>query len=465
MATRALLHSHSSPLAFQSSGRVTLNSDLQQNAVFPQSRQLKSATAGVVRAELFTQQPKAVNPVTSQFNRSITRAAGSTTRTESSKTDVAEVAEGAVPPAVIDDLIAFLQQELPKLFVEGGMSSARFADKVEFEDPITRYDTLAGYLFNIQMLRYLFHPVFILQDTYQSGPAEITTRWTMKMYFWLLPWRPEVVFTGLSIYGIDPRSQQFISHRDVWDSIRDNGYFSQEGLRDLVKQMMTLYSPPAQLNSPKFGVLLRRASYEVRDYPAYQVVQVNSPVQSAMDIWPSAPGTPPSPQVEKLKRYFQGANSQRKTIPEGPLMLSSPPESAGQDRILAIAVPLDADAPTPTDPDLTVGTMPRGTWAAVSFGGLPLVETFSSAAAALRADATSDGLLLASRGAGSDRSTAAADSTATDAVKGGMGLGAAASALVSYPSGSPIPFLKRNEVLYRLENFSLESVGKTISCS
>ncbi|CAI7906639.1 unnamed protein product [Closterium sp. NIES-53] len=292
-----------------------------------------------------------------------------------------------------------------------GMSSARFADKVEFEDPITRYDTLAGYLFNIQMLRYLFHPVFILQDTYQSGPAEITTRWTMKMYFWLLPWRPEVVFTGLSIYGIDPRSQQFISHRDVWDSIRDNGYFSQEGLRDLVKQMMTLYSPPAQLNSPKFGVLLRRASYE------------------------------------------------------GPLMLSSPPKSAGQDRILAIAVPLDADAPTPTDPDLTVGTMPCGTWAAVSFGGLPLVETFSSAAAALRADATSDGLLLASRGAGSDRSTAAADSTATDAVKGGTGLGAAASALVSYPSGSPIPFLKRNEVLYRLENFSLESVGKTISCS
>ncbi|CAI5486906.1 unnamed protein product [Closterium sp. Naga37s-1] len=221
---------------------------------------------------------------------------------------------------------------------------------------------------------------------WQSGPTEITTRWTMKMYFWLLPWRPEVVFTGLSIYGIDPRSQQFISHRDV------------------------------------------------RDYPAYQVVQVNSPVQSAADIWPSAPGTPPSPQVEKLKRYFQGANSQRKTIPEGPLMLSSPPESAAQDRILAIAVPLDADAPTPTDPDLTVVTMPRGTWAAVSFGGLPLVETFSSAAAALRADATSDGLLLASRGAGSDRSTDSADSTATDAVKGGTGLGAAASALVSYPS-------------------------------
>ncbi|CAI5466122.1 unnamed protein product [Closterium sp. Yama58-4] len=381
------------------------------------------------------------------------------------KTDVAEVAEAAVPPAVIADLIAFLQQELPKLFVEGGMSSARFADKVEFEDPITRYDTLAGYLFNIQMLRYLFHPVFILQDTYQSGPAEITTRWTMKMYFWLLPWRPEVVFTGLSIYGIDPLSQQFISHRDVWDSIQDNGYFSQEGLRDFVKQMMTVYSPPAQLNSPPFDVLLRRASYEVREYPAFQVVQLSSPIQSASDIWPSAPGAPSNPQVEKLKRYFQGANSQRKTILEGPLMLISPPESAGQDKLLAIAVPLGADAPTPTDPDLTVATMPRSTWAAASFGGLPLVETFSSAAATLRADATSDGLLLASRGVGSDGAKAASGSTATDVVEGGVALGAAASALVSYPSGSPIPFLKRNEVLYRLEGFTLESVGKTINIS
>ncbi|CAI5478447.1 unnamed protein product [Closterium sp. Yama58-4] len=400
-----------------------------------------------------------------KHRRSINRAAGSTTGTKIADVDSgkADVAEGAVPPAVIADLIAFLQQELPKLFVEGGMSSARFADKVEFEDPITRYDTLAGYLFNIQMLRYLFHPVFILQDTYQSGPAEITTRWTMKMYFWLLPWRPEVVFTGLSIYGIDPQSQQFISHRDVWDSIQDNGYFSQEGLRDLIKQMMTLYSPPAQLNSPPIDVLLRRASYEVRDYPAFQVVHFRSPIQSAIDIWPSAPGTPPSPAVEKLRRYFQGANIQTKTIPEGPLMLISPPDSSGQDKILAIAVPLHADAPTPTDPDLTVATMPRGTWAAASFGGLPLVETFSSAAAALRANATSDSLLLASRGAGSDGATAAPGSTATDVVQSGLTLGAAASALVSYPSGSPIPFLKRNEVLYRLEDFTLESVGKTIN--
>ena len=49
--------------------------------------------------------------------------------------------------------------------------------------------------------------------TLQSGPAEITTRWTMRMFFRLLPWVPEVVFTGLSIYGVDLPQRKFVSHK------------------------------------------------------------------------------------------------------------------------------------------------------------------------------------------------------------------------------------------------------------
>lgn len=71
----------------------------------------------------------------------------------------------------------------------------------------------------------------------QSGPNELTTRWTMKMYFKLLPWQPELVFTGLSIYGINPATGRFKSHKDVWDSIQDNAYFSREGLLDLLSQV------------------------------------------------------------------------------------------------------------------------------------------------------------------------------------------------------------------------------------
>ena len=39
----------------------------------------------------------------------------------------------------------------------------------------------AGYLFNIQFLRSLFGPQFILHGLRRTGDYEITSRWTMKM--------------------------------------------------------------------------------------------------------------------------------------------------------------------------------------------------------------------------------------------------------------------------------------------
>jgi len=41
----------------------------------------------------------------------------------------------------------------------------------------------AGYLFNIQFLRRIFNPTFTLHDLRQTGPNDITTRWTMRMEF------------------------------------------------------------------------------------------------------------------------------------------------------------------------------------------------------------------------------------------------------------------------------------------
>ena len=40
-----------------------------------------------------------------------------------------------------------------------------------------------GYLFNIQFLRRVFNPTFTLHDLRQTGPHDITTRWTMRMEF------------------------------------------------------------------------------------------------------------------------------------------------------------------------------------------------------------------------------------------------------------------------------------------
>ena len=41
----------------------------------------------------------------------------------------------------------------------------------------------SGYLFNIQFLRRVFNPTFTLHDLRQTGPNDITTRWTMCMEF------------------------------------------------------------------------------------------------------------------------------------------------------------------------------------------------------------------------------------------------------------------------------------------
>lgn len=89
----------------------------------------------------------------------------------------------------------------------------RYEAVVDFCDPITRYSTLSGYLFNIAFLRRAFDPSFTLHDMRPSvdEPYGITTRWTMSMRFTAaaaLPtrkyWNPTITFTG----GWGPRESQ-----------------------------------------------------------------------------------------------------------------------------------------------------------------------------------------------------------------------------------------------------------------
>lgn len=87
---------------------------------------------------------------------------------------------------------------------------------------------------------------------------EVTTRWTMGMQLTLSPikslWNPRLVFTGenggwpgaatprllflsacevqrpagTSIMGINPATRRFNSHRDTWDAVQQQQYFSSE---------------------------------------------------------------------------------------------------------------------------------------------------------------------------------------------------------------------------------------------
>eukprot|EP01018_Ginkgo_biloba_P016487 Gb_04672 [translate_table: standard] len=172
---------------------------------------------------------------------------------------------------VMKELMGFLERDLPHLFDEQGIDKRMYDENVEFRDPITKYDSLNGYLFNIQLLRQLFRPVFELHNVKQTGPNEITTRWTMSMTFGLLPWKPQLVFTGTSVMGVNPETGKFCSHVDYWDSLQQNDYFSFEGLMDVLKQLR-IYKTP-DLETPKYQILKRTAEYEVRKYETFIVVE------------------------------------------------------------------------------------------------------------------------------------------------------------------------------------------------
>eukprot|EP00262_Sarcandra_glabra_P015723 TRINITY_DN490_c1_g1_i2.p1 TRINITY_DN490_c1_g1~~TRINITY_DN490_c1_g1_i2.p1 ORF type:complete len:260 (-),score=22.64 TRINITY_DN490_c1_g1_i2:572-1351(-) len=171
----------------------------------------------------------------------------------------------------VNGLVDFLYKDLPHLFDEQGIDRTMYDERVKFRDPITKHDTIGGYLFNIGLLKLIFRPDFQLHNVKQTGPYEITTRWTMVMRFLPLPWKPELVFTGISIMGINPNTQKFCSHLDVWDSIKENDYFSLEGLWDVLKQLR-IYKTP-ELESPKYQILKRTANYEVRKYAPFVVVE------------------------------------------------------------------------------------------------------------------------------------------------------------------------------------------------
>ncbi|EXB76273.1 hypothetical protein L484_025630 [Morus notabilis] len=150
--------------------------------------------------------------------------------------------------AVVDvkRLVDFLYEDLPHVFDDQGIDRTAYDEHVKFSDPITKHESLSGYLFNIAFLKTLFKPQLQLHWVKQTGPHEITARWTVVMEYVLLPWKPELVLTGTSIMGINPETGKFCTHVDLWDSVRENNFFSMEAFWYIIKQVRK-YSPLAAM--------------------------------------------------------------------------------------------------------------------------------------------------------------------------------------------------------------------------
>jgi len=292
-------------------------------------------------------------------------------------------------PAV-QEMIEFLKDDLNNLFNDKGIDQSRYGEVVDFEDPITKYNSLDGYLFNIKMLRYVFNPEFILHGIWQSGPNEITSRWTMNMELSVNRanpfrkfWDPKLTFTGLSVYTMDEASRKIVRHVDYWDAIENQKYLSLEAVGHLISQLTDVTRTP-ELEGPRYTVLKKMGRYEVRRYKPYLVAEREMAAEGA--------ALPPQPEERRgafraLAGYIFGSNREGRKM-----AMTTPVLSDSRSMQFVInGFESSADAPSPNDSTVTVKECPGGVFAALRFSGRASEEEAQEKQGELRRMLAADG--------------------------------------------------------------------------
>ncbi|GAB2300373.1 hypothetical protein Dimus_034414 [Dionaea muscipula] len=286
------------------------------------------------------------------------------------------------PTVDVERLVDFLYEDLPHLFDDQGIDRTAYDNGVKFRDPITRHDSISGYLFNIALLKRLFNPNFQLHWVKQTGPYEITTRWTMIMRFVLLPWNPELTFTGTSIMGINPDTGKFCSHVDFWDSIKSNDYFSVEGLLDIFKQLR-IYKTP-DLETPEYQILKRAADYEVRKYSPFVVVETDGDKLSG------------SAGFNAVAGYIFGKNANMEKIQMTTPVFTKAIDSETSKVAIQIVLPKEKDfssLPNPNQEAVRLRKVEGGIAAVLKFSGKPTEDDIIQKEKELRASLLRDGII------------------------------------------------------------------------
>lgn len=88
-----------------------------------------------------------------------------------------QVGNETPPTSTVDmeQLVGFLYKDLPHLFDDQGIDPKAYDERVKFRDPITKHDTISGYLFNISLLKNLFTPDFRLHWAKQVFLLKLST--------------------------------------------------------------------------------------------------------------------------------------------------------------------------------------------------------------------------------------------------------------------------------------------------
>jgi hypothetical protein len=309
----------------------------------------------------------------------------------------------------VDKLKKTLSREYASFF--DPMQPEFYSSTVSFDDPLTSLTGVDAYKNNIDMLaarsfpgNFLFQDAGIVLHKIEGGDvqkdgsiANITTRWTLRMTMKALPWSPTARFTGISVYEVSPGGPEGvqINHQtDYWDSIniREGGEYKQvdkgAALQDFLNQLKPENGNAAAAGAEMPYQLLRRGKdYEVRQYPAYNVVSIPYDRRDeGYDLLASVTSgiDPLIPSIMEV----QNDNSQK--VMSWPLNYAPP----GQSSPPAVPKSISQKAQEPMWKDCEIRTIPSMVVAVGSFADASVAPVVRKADASLRVALKRDGIAV-----------------------------------------------------------------------
>ncbi|CAL8470207.1 g9749 [Coccomyxa elongata] len=321
----------------------------------------------------------------------------------------------------VEQITNFLQSELHQMYSKGVITEDRYALDFSFTDPVVRLQGRTAFAQNLRLLTAIFS---IQHSLHSISPGEwdgeVVTRWTFTASLKAVPWQQPLIFTGSSFYTINSAGL-LSSQRDVWDAVSDNNYFSIEGVQQIMRMALNPMQTP-NLDTPKYTVLKKMADYEIRRYERFTTAEVSMPSESS-----PASGS----GFNDLAGYIFGGNREKERMEmTTPVLTTAGQKSKPGKMAFVMEARMGTDPrrlPVPRDSRVQLAVEGEKVAAALMFTGFPLDYEVIEAERRLR------GALLIDGYSPEEGYT-----------------------LARYNDPFTLPFLRRNEVVITLENFTMD---------
>eukprot|EP00873_Tetraselmis_striata_P023346 jgi/Tetstr1/443610/TSEL_031609.t1 len=292
----------------------------------------------------------------------------------------------ASPEDVLADMAKFLEKDLRRLVDTGRLTDSRYSKDILFADPTVNVRGLDTYKLLMNSMRFLFKCKFDIYSTRITGPDQVTVTWAMTLSQEQLPWQPDVVLSGKTIYGIDVDRALVLSHVDEWDSADHNKFFSIDAFQDITTQLFKMKNTP-NLEAPPYTVVRRRKKYEIRKYTPFVVAE------TAMA---AGAGPASGSGFNDLAKFIFGGNDKRLNMPMTMPVFSTAAQAGDSGNrmqfVMGSRYAAPEDVPAPESSGVVCRTEDPGLVAAIEFSGWPMDFEVVRAEQELRKMLLADGL-------------------------------------------------------------------------